>query len=189
MARTNNHPDNQTNKNPKKRPVRELVKIQQLEAIKHTTIFDIAFKSDIDETHARLATPESEIVKLGKECLEWAKGPREPIKIREFFRDRNYDYDDIERFRRKSPLFSRYYEMALDVIGDRREAAAYNKKASENIVAFTMTLYDQDWRRLRQEKAELARQEASRDTGNIIVKLEPIPNHPDVPHKPDKEPT
>lgn len=182
MPKHNHHHDSQ-NKNPKRMTKKALVKVQRIEEISNTTIFELGFKSEIQEDEARMATPDSELVKLGKQCLEWANGPTQPLKIRAFFRDRNYDYEDIERFRRKSPLFSRYYEMALDVIGDRREAGAYNKKASENIVAFTMSLYDPDWRKLREEKAALAQAEASKSTGNITVQLLPVESCSEVPTK------
>lgn len=182
-----NHIHDAQNQDPKKTTRKQLVKQQRNAEIANTTIFDIGFKSDVANYVLREATPDSHLQKLGKECLEWAKSDAEPIKIRQFFRDRDYDYEDIERFRVKSVEFSRYYEMALDVIGDRREAAAYNKKASENIVAFTMALYDPDWKKLRQEKADLARDISAKNTGNITVVMNPIPNCDEVPVKQSKE--
>ena len=113
--------------------------------------------------------------KLGEELLQWARIDMNAIKVRKFFRAKNYDHNDITNMLASSIVFKRYYYMALDEIGDRRETMGFEKKASEKIVCFTMPLYDPDWKARQVEESLLKQQQLGKDTGNIIVHMAPIP--------------
>src|SRR5450631_3789019 len=109
MPKHNYHHDVQDLKDPKKPKKKNLTSLSaQLQEknnqIVNTSIFDLAFASDIPPHRERQAIPDSALEKLGRDCYDWAKSDAEPIKVRPFFRALDYDFDDIERFRNKSPI-------------------------------------------------------------------------------------
>jgi hypothetical protein len=97
------------------------------------------------------------------------------LKIRSWFRAKGFSYSDIERMKAKSKVFNRYYYMAMDEIGDRREIGALEKKLDPSVVKFTMPLYDPDWKAQQVADTLLKQQAEGRAEGTIIVNMAPIP--------------
>ena len=177
-----------TRTNPVKQKIKPRLQMQDIIAAAENqiqgnlTIKDDAFgNNNITPLQSALtfrepALPHESILEsLGKKCFEWAKNEPTALKIRSFFRELGYDFDDVERFKNKSVVFKRYYYMALEEIGDRREIAALNRKMSEGMVMNSMVNYDPDWRRMRQEKVEIAARIAQTSQGNITVLMNPVP--------------
>lgn len=114
---------------------------------------------------------EEYLDKLGRECFEEIRANKDILKIREYFRSKGIDYHTVWNFKERSKSFKRWYEMALDELGDRREKAAFWKKADSALTIKSMALYDPDWKAMEESRAKLA-QDASGETTSGPRKLE-----------------
>lgn len=128
-----------------------------------------------------IPTPIKTILRIGKELMEWAVNDPNALKVRQFFRSRGIDYDTIGRWRKRCSEFDRMYRFALDAIGDRREMAAFHKKASETIVMGTMVHYDPDYKEFIEWKQKMTQYDT--DNKPQIIVLDKIPDSSLVPEK------
>ena len=104
--------------------------------------------------------PVSEILldRLGTDLVKWAmgKGKAGPFKLNGFFFERGISRSTRHRWLEKSPRFKEQYELAKQIIGDRREEAAFFKKADAGIFLRSAANYDPEWLEADERRAQLS---------------------------------
>ena len=98
---------------------------------------------------------ESFIYRISIEIIEWA-GKDDSLLLSEFYNQRGYTDDKLERWSAKYPMFAAALEHAKDILGTRRE----RKKIIEQNCDFTLGEYNKSWKRrdneLHKRKLEIA---------------------------------
>lgn len=131
---------------------------------------------------------EAFINRISTELVNWAKTDQKAYKIRPFFSNKGIAQDTYCKWVRKYPTFKAAYDLAMAVIGDRREHGAIERKLDSNIVTFMAPHYDADWKSMREYNANLKKEIGGATTAPINVYLDKFPSSDIVPEKKDDKP-
>lgn len=116
------------------------------------------------------------IKRIAHELIQWALTDNEALKITPFFYKRGLNSITIKRWRERSPEFDSAYQLALHVIGDRREMGALKKKFDAGIVSYTMAHYDTTWKDLAEWRHKLRQPDEQSGKTQIVV-IEKFPEN------------
>lgn len=137
------------------------------------------------------------IERLAQEFIKWAREDENALKVSSFFKIKGIPMMDIERWIKKPEFWKLKlaYTEGLEIIGDRREMGALNKKLSEGMITHSMPQYDRDWKNNIEWRSRLRREEKAdqQNQGPQIVVLERFPGCDLVPERsllsnPESEP-
>lgn len=108
---------------------------------------------------------EQKIERLGVELLQWVETP-EATKLSKFFHARRITNKVVLEWCKKWPTFAEDYQLAKEIIGDRREDGALSKVFDTHFILRSMPMYDEDWKaestRLANLKQEVKLEEMKR---------------------------
>lgn len=132
-------------------------------------VTEIPWTLTVDSLH-----PVSDIVlqRHANDLLAWANGNEDAIRLKTFMTDRHIApkvfYEWADRYR---PLKAAM-EVALDIIGGRRELKGLQRKYDPNLVERTMPLYDSQYKAWKLEQ-KMNQQESQKPT-EIRVIMQPL---------------
>lgn len=109
---------------------------------------------------------------LGKQLVNWALSDESALKIRPFFTQRGMGTNDVKRWRKRNKKFDAAYDLAFNVIGDRRECGALIRKLDSSMVIRTMALYDKDWKLLEIWRSEMKKKEQEEKATSFTIKMQ-----------------
>lgn len=107
--------------------------------------------------------------RLAIELVTWAREKDDAIFVEDFFDIKGIYDKDLIRFMEKNENLRKAYEMALSVIGRRRERRGLTREFAEGLVKFTMPLYDKKWAAREKEVAALRDPESKKPTEVKVV--------------------
>lgn len=127
---------------------------------------------------------EVEFINLGYELIEWAK-QENSLTINGFPIKKMMSASIFHALPEKSTQFSQAYDIALNIIGSKRERLAHEGALNAQIVRETMPLYDPMYRKwfISQKNKE----EKVGETKYITVEIPSFYNCPDGSHKSECE--
>ncbi len=121
---------------------------------------------------------------MANALIQWAQ-QETSLCIQDFLLNRLISPDCFTEFAKKSDYFARAYEIAIHMIGVRRERLAQQGVLNQQIVLATMPLYNPQYKRWI--KCLKYKDDAAGETKIIVVKMPEIPSSPLVPtRKEDK---
>jgi hypothetical protein len=85
---------------------------------------------------------ERAIMEIGRQLPLWAREDNKALKISQFFNERGICMSTVSRWCIRFPLFKQLFELAMTIIGDRREIMGLNRQIDTSIVIKTMHIYD-----------------------------------------------
>ena len=107
--------------------------------------------------------------RLAVELIEWAK-LKTSYKISQFYIDKGIPRDTFYKWAHKHECLMEAYNIALELLGNRREIGAIERKLEPSIIKFTMPLYDKDWVKREKDVAQL--NDKPEDSGTKFVVIE-----------------
>lgn len=101
--------------------------------------------------------PVSEVFieRLAADMLEWAINNEDALKMIDFFVDRKISPKTVWKWEKKFPMLKEAKEMAIQIIGSRREKGAIKNKYNASVIMSQMAKYDPTWWKLEEKRAEL----------------------------------
>jgi hypothetical protein len=114
---------------------------------------------------------EKKIERLGIELLQWVETP-EATKLSKFFHNRRITNQTVLEWCKKWPTFAEDYQLAKEIVGDRREDGALNKIFDAHFIRISMPMYDEDWKNetIRLATLKIAQEQAQKPN-TIIVEM------------------
>lgn len=110
---------------------------------------------------------EAKIERMGVELLQWAETP-EATKLSKFFHARRITSKVVLDWCKKWPRFAEDYQLAKEIIGDRREDGALNKVFDAHFIRLSMPMYDEDWKNETTRVATLRDQEKHIEANRVL---------------------
>lgn len=98
---------------------------------------------------------EEKIERFAAEMIQWAYESQDATKLSKFFHMKGIRNKIALEWCKKWPNFAEDYQLAKEIIGDRREDGALNKIFDAGLVARSMPMYDQDWKEETERVAKL----------------------------------
>jgi len=123
--------------------------------------------------------------RVSNELITWAKTDPDAFKISQFYLDKGFQMKTYYDWVKKYPIMKTAHSQALELIGNRREIGAMQKKLDTNIVSHMMPHYDPQWKEMVQWRNKL-KAEADEKSGTKIVVMERFPSSELVPNKTEK---
>lgn len=119
---------------------------------------------------------ENFVMRTAQEFVDWcfhSKG----TKVSQFFKSKGIDSRTYYRWYDKWPKFADAYNFGLQVLGDKREQGAIDKKFEVSMIRARMHAYDPEWIKTDNYHAELRARHAPENqiSGNFTIIQEPIP--------------
>jgi len=109
------------------------------------------------------------IERISQELITWASTNPDAIKLTQFFNEKRIPYDTWNAWVRY-PQFKAAKELALSIIGDKREHGGLTKKYDASMVQFMMPKYDQDWKDIIAWRAKVKAESESGNEPMIITR-------------------
>ena len=114
---------------------------------------------------------EAFIERFTLDILEWSY--HSPVlTIMGFFKKKGISHSTFRSWRDKYPKLKEGYEHALEIIGERRELGALNRKLAENTVLRSMSNYSYDWSVLEAKREAYKTQQQNNNKSVITIKME-----------------
>ena len=112
---------------------------------------------------------------FAKELVDWTINDENALTMNGFYVKKGVPSRTVARWRKRSKLFNEAHEFAKMIIGCRRETGALTKKLDAGIVLRTMAMYDEEWKKLEEWRADLKIKEAEKkQPANFIVRMDSI---------------
>jgi len=107
------------------------------------------------------------IERISEELIQWALNDPNAIKLTQFFNAKRIPYLTWNRWV-KYEKFATAKDLALSILGDKREHGGLTKKYDASMVQFMMPKYDQDWKDVIAWRAK-AKAEAENSTEPLVI--------------------
>jgi hypothetical protein len=111
------------------------------------------------------------LAKLAFDLVHWALNDPRALKLTQFRTSRLICRDMWDKWLERSAELRDARELALEVIGDRRELGGLEKRFDSSIVSFTMPVYDPAWKELVAWRAALKEEKANQQAQNFIIQM------------------
>lgn len=108
-------------------------------------------------TFRKIPVSEAFVQKMGTELVQWAMNDKKAYKLSQFFAEKGINRSTIHRWMDKHPDFKDAYEHAKEIIGNRREVGALERKLDATIVKATMHRYDPEWMEIDKYHSDLSK--------------------------------
>lgn len=105
---------------------------------------------------------------LAKDLYTWAKDDSNALKMSQFYTSRGISNSTVLKWMKVSEKLREAHDMALQIIGDRREVGAIYNKLNASMIAPMMAHYDSNWKDIAEWRARL-RGEAEAKSGKTII--------------------
>lgn len=125
------------------------------------------------------------IDRISMDLVAWARDNDKAVKIAQFYTSKGIHYDTYYSWIAKHPHFKMAHEMALELLGCRRELKALEKDYDSSYVANTMPMYDRKYKEMLEWKAKL-KAESNENSGTKIVVMEKYQSSDLVPERKKK---
>lgn len=109
------------------------------------------------------------IERISAELIEWAEHSNEAVKLSQFFDAKRIPRDTWNNWVRYD-TFKVAKQLALSILGNKREYAALIRKYEAGTVNFMMPNYDPDWKEMLQFRAKLKAESENNNQPLIITK-------------------
>ena len=101
--------------------------------------------------------------RLGTDWVQWAREKSEEplydqrkILVLDFFSEKGIGWSTLKRWCDRYPFFNEQYTFGKNLLGGRRERAAFWKKSDPGIFLKSAAKFDDQWRELEEWRAQLA---------------------------------
>lgn len=121
----------------KDKPSKRTNKINEITKIAYDQYFDYI---DFREKPAS----ENFIMRLGQEWIDWCFNSK-GLKASQFFKSKGLDSRTYYRWMDKYSKFKDAYYYGLEILGDKREQGAIEKKYEVSMIKHRMHAYDPEW--------------------------------------------
>lgn len=126
------------------------------------------------------------IERLAEEIVCWARDDEEALKVTQFIFKKGISRAQWSKWCAKNPSLLEAHNTAKEIIGNRREIGALNRKFDPGTVNYTMPFYDSEWKAGLEWRASLKEKKDDTASGPQIVVMDRIPDSPLVPAR-DKD--
>lgn len=126
---------------------------------------------------------ESFIQRLGENMVKWAREDKDALKVSQFWLLQGISSRDFYNWCEKYPHLKTSHEIAVELIGNRREICAIKKQYDAGMIHNSMPLYDKQWKELYAWKAKVKSELEAKDAGPQIVVIERVPSSDVVPER------
>lgn len=90
---------------------------------------------------------ERAIIEIGRKLIIWAKDDAGALKISLYFHDQGISMRTANRWCKRIPLFGEWFQMALQIIGDRREILGLKREIDGHMAMRYAHLYDPEFKK------------------------------------------
>jgi hypothetical protein len=111
---------------------------------------------------------EEFLERLGGDLVKWARESN-AIKLTAFFIERGISRGTYQHWAETHPLFKKHIEFAKEAIGNRREEAAFWRKADAGIFLKSAANYDPEWKEIEAWRSRVAKHEEDTENHFTIV--------------------
>jgi len=119
------------------------------------------------------------------EWVNWALTDDDALTMEGFHIKKGVQSFTVSRWCQRSPELKQAHDHVMEIIGDRREKGAINRKYDSGMIRTTMPMYKAKWRELEEWRAQLSEKIASAG-GLKVVELEKFADSDLVPKKEKK---
>jgi hypothetical protein len=116
---------------------------------------------------------ERYLEELGKKGVAWMLQQERPHSVTKFFRDQGICSKDIKRWRGRSAVFNRAYELMMEIRADNLQLGALEKRYDATHVRWTLPKMGQEWKDLLEYHYRLKHQGEEKPT-ELHVVLDPV---------------
>lgn len=116
------------------------------------------------------AYTQEELIKLGKDLVEWFSENPTEIWLQDFFIYRGISKDITKHLVRTYPFFAEYYEHAKSIQESRLQKYPFWKKADGAHARFMLARHHEGYRDTDQEDSTISSKAASQLISNLIKK-------------------
>lgn len=116
------------------------------------------------------------------EMLEWSKSD-DSLKITQYYNLKLIHNTIVDKWMERCPRLRQAHDLALQIIGARREIGALNKKFDATMIMRSMPLYDKAWRNIEEWRANIGAENAPQ--APQVIYVEKFPSSALVPEKRD----
>lgn len=107
--------------------------------------------------------------RISSELIQWATHNEDALKVSQFYLSKGIPMNTYYNWLEKYPDFKEAHEIAMQLIGNRREVGGLKRKFDAGIVSYTMSHYDKTWKDMAKEKSELKMAEAAENKNETKV--------------------
>ena len=139
-----------------------MIKSKKTKSVNHNTQKLQVAKNDADwdeylSTKSFQMQPATGAFKerLAIELVTWAEENTRAYKMSEFYHMKGILRNTFERWCRTHENLGHAYKLAMEILGNRREKGALEKKLEPGMVKHMMPLYDEDWAKREKDLAQL----------------------------------
>lgn len=125
---------------------------------------------------------EKFLERLGKELVHWAMNNDDALTLSQFYNAKGMHHDTFESWY-KYPKFRMAKDLALSIIGDRREINTLKKKFDSSTNNYMMPTYSKSWKSMAQWRQSLRDDSQGKSNAPVNVYLEQFPSSDMVPEK------
>jgi hypothetical protein len=125
---------------------------------------------------------EEILKKVAEELIRWAISEPDALKIAQFYVKRGIPRSTFYHWALINESFKKALEMAKEAIGNRREIGGLMRVYDSSIVHATMPMYDDEWKRLHEWRAQ-TKMAANEPDGPRIIVIDRSPSTDLVPEK------
>ena len=101
----------------------------------------------------------------------WAADNDEALTIHGFYLEKGLCPETYKKLVATYPIIGMAHEFAMMAIGDRRERGALTYKYDAKFVMYSMPMYDEEWKKLEEWKANLKHETfEKKEVSSIVIK-------------------
>jgi len=114
---------------------------------------------------------EAFLERLAKDMVDWAYNDDNALKITTFYISKGISATTMNRWYKRNEILKLAHDIALMIIGDRREIGAIKNKYNTSLVMSQMAKYDSSWWELEKKRAQLRADTKKQEESNVVFKV------------------
>lgn len=127
------------------------------------------------------------LIRLAENAEKWAATTEKAYKIQQFLVEQGISERRWAQYCQMCPRLQEANDNMLTILGCRREAGLIERRFEPGSTIFMMPLYDDNWKKMCQWRADLKPKEGIVKAGETFVVIEKYPSSDLVPTKKEQE--
>lgn len=128
---------------------------------------------------------DGRLLEIASEVVKWALEDEGAITLSQFYCNLGIALATFQKWRRRCPELEEGCTIAKQIIGNRREKGALERRYAERTVLTSMAQYSPSWKKMEEWRSSLKVKEHSASRGDIKIVMESYPKTDVVPEKKD----
>jgi len=106
---------------------------------------------------------------LAIKLVKWVQADEEAIVLSDFYTSLGVSYNTFYKWVQMSPVLMESRDLALEIMGARREKGAASRKYAEGIMMKSMAIYKPEWREIEKWRSDMKVEQVKADSRPIVL--------------------